>query len=252
VGRRRDTGQLVWAFADGLGLARDGAFAEAATAAEAALAPVPDGADPALAVALGIAGMAGWMPVAWRAPVREDDRVLVLGATGTAGLVALQGARLLGAKRVVAAGRSDEGLARARELGADEVVRLDAEDLAGAFKEACGGDGPTLVVDPLWGEPAQAAVAAAAPRARIVNLGQSAGPEATLTSAAVRGKELNVLGYSDFALSREVRDEYYAGLVRHAECGEIRLDLERVPLESVADAWAKQAAGAGKKLVLVP
>ena len=77
----------------------------------------------------GIAGMAGWMPVAWRAPVKEDDRVLVLGATGTVGLVAVQAAKLLGAKHVVAAGRNPERLERAAELGADATVSLEQDDL---------------------------------------------------------------------------------------------------------------------------
>ncbi len=94
----------------------------------------------------------------------KGETVLVLGATGTVGLVAVQGARLLGAGRVVAAGRSEAGLARAAEAGADATVRLDEDDLAAAFREACGGEGPNLVVDPLWGEPLQAAVEACAHR----------------------------------------------------------------------------------------
>ncbi|MBA3332282.1 MAG: zinc-binding alcohol dehydrogenase family protein, partial [Actinobacteria bacterium] len=120
VGREAG-GRVVWTFGGGLGLARNGAMAERAEHG-AVVAEVPDGADPALAAALGIAGLAGWMPVAWRAPVREGDRVLVLGATGTAGQVALQAARLLGAEHIVAAGRDAESLERALELGADEAV----------------------------------------------------------------------------------------------------------------------------------
>ena len=157
----------------------------------AVVAEVPDGADPAVAAALGIAGLAGWMPFAWRAPVREDDRVLVLGATGTVGEVAVQVARLLGAASVVAAGRDPKRLERALELGADEAVPLD-----GDFGE------PTYVFDPLCGEPLERAVAAAAPGARIVQLGQAAGPTATLPSAAIRGKQLELYGFSDFAVAR--------------------------------------------------
>ena len=76
---------------------------------------VPDGADPALAAALGIAGLAGWLPFAWRAPLSGGESVLVLGASGSVGLVAVQVAKLLGAGRVVAAGRSAAGLERAAE-----------------------------------------------------------------------------------------------------------------------------------------
>jgi NADPH2:quinone reductase len=226
-------GRRVWAFGDGLGISRDGTFAARVRVPPEVTAPVPGGADPALACALGIAGMAGWMPVAWRAPVRQDDRVLVLGASGTAGTVAVQAAKLLGAAHVTAAGRDREALERS---GADEVVTLD-----GDFGE------PTYVFDPLWGEPLQKAVAAAAPGARIVQLGQSAGAEATLTSAAVRGKQLELYGYSNFAVPREDLAREYARLVSHALAGEIRLEVERVPLEQAADAWDRRG-----KIVLVP
>jgi NADPH:quinone reductase-like Zn-dependent oxidoreductase len=144
---------------------------------------------------------------------------------------------------VVAAGRDRAKLERALELGADETVLLDAEGLAARFKEACGGDGPTVVIDPLWGEPVAAAADAAAPRARIVQMGQSAGPSASFTSATVRSKELRILGYSDFALSYDDRRRYYLELVDHARAGRITIDVERFPLDRVADAWAAQAAG---------
>ena len=159
---RAPDGSRVYLFSDGLGLARDGCLAERVAGPADLGIPVPDGASDELAVACGIAGLAGWLPLAWRAPVRAGDRVLVLGATGTVGLVAVQAARLLGAERVVAAGRNPERLRRAAELGADETVSLEGDDLAAAFGDAFGGDGPTFVVDTLWGEPAVAAIAAAA------------------------------------------------------------------------------------------
>lgn len=240
-------GTLVWAHA---GTKRNGALAELFCAPDAELVPLPEGTDPALAGALGVAGLAGWLPVAYRAPVREGETVLVLGATGTVGLVALQGARLLGAGRVVAAGRRPEALERARRLGADAVVSLDEDDLAAAFREACGGDGPEYVVDPLWGEPAVAAAAAAAPGARLVNIGQSAGPEAPFRSADVRGKQLEILGYSNFRTPREVMHREYLRLLGRATAGGIEVEIETVPFERVAEAWRRQAEGAGKKVVV--
>jgi NADPH2:quinone reductase len=220
---------------------------------EVSLTPVPEGADAEGAVALGIAGMAGWLPLVWRVPVREGETVLVLGATGTAGLVAVQAARLLGAGRVIAAGRDPERLARAAELGADEIVRIgETDDLARAFKRASGGDGPTLVFDPLWGEPLVAALDAAATGARVVNVGQSAGAEATIPSGFVRGKQLDLLGYSNFAVPRDVVRDEYRRLVEHAVAGAIRVDVERVSLDNIAEAWERQAAGAHAKLVVVP
>jgi NADPH2:quinone reductase len=242
----------VWTGMQGLGIDRDGTFAERVAAREDGLVRVPGGADPALAASLGIAGLAAWLPLAWRAPVREGDRVLVLGATGTLGLVAVQAARILGAARVIAAGRNAERLERARAAGADEIVDLASDDLAAVLKEACGGDGPTLVLDPVWGEPLVAALHAAAPRARIVQIGQSAGPDASVPSGAVRGKMLDLLGYTNLRVPHEDLARGFEELVGHAAAGRVAIDLERVPLEQGADAWARQAAGADTKLVLTP
>jgi NADPH2:quinone reductase len=252
VGRTAD-GKVVWIYGGSLGRTSNGAIAERAAIGDSHAIEVPDGADPALAAGLGIAGLAGWLPLAWRAPLRGGENVLVLGATGSVGLVAVQAAKLLDATRVVAAGRSAEGLERALECGADATLRLDqAGDLVAAFKEAFGGEGPSYVFDPLWGEPAAAAVQAAVPHATIVNLGQSAGGTSELASAAVRFKSLSIYGHTNFAVPPDELAEHYRRLVAHALAGEIRLDIERVPLDGVADAWQRQADGAGTKLVIVP
>jgi NADPH2:quinone reductase len=250
VGRLATTGERVYVFAGGLGVRRDGTLAERVAPADAIVIPLPDDAGDDLAVACGIAGLAGWMPLTRRAPLREGERVLVLGATGTAGLVAVQAARLLGAERIVAAGRNRERLARTRELGADETVELERDDLADAFRAACGGDGPTLVFDPLWDGPVAAAVEAAAPRARIVQVGQSAGPEATLRSNDVRGKQLELLGYSNYAFPADDAREAYLELLGHVSSGRIRIDVETYDLDRVAEAWRRQAEGPGTKLVV--
>jgi NADPH:quinone reductase len=252
VGRRAD-GRIVWIFGGSLGRMSHGAMAERAAVGDSHAAEVPDGADPALAAALGIAGLAGWLPFAWRAPLQGGEDVLVLGATGSVGLVAVQAAKLLGAGRVVAAGRSAAGLQRAVEHGADATVRLDeTDDLVSAFKDVFGGGGPSYVFDPLWGPPAAAAVEAAVPRATIVNLGQSAGPTSELSSAAVRFKTLSILGHTNFAVPRDELVAHYRRLVGHAVAGDIRLEVERVPLASVAEAWRRQGEGADTKLVVIP
>jgi NADPH:quinone reductase len=246
-------GAVVWTGMQGLGVAREGVLAERAVARDDGIVPVPDGAEPALAAALGIAGLAGWLPLAWRAPVQPGERVLVLGASGTLGLVAVQAARILGAARIVAAGRRAAGLERAVDVGADATVRLDGcGDLVALFRDACGGRGPTFVLDPLWGEPAVAAIQAAAPGGRIVQVGQSAGPDATIPSGAVRGKQLEILGYTNLSLPFDVLADGYRALVGHAIAGRIRLDVERVPLELAAEAWRRQAKGPETKLVVCP
>jgi NADPH2:quinone reductase len=250
VGRTPD-GRIVWLFGGSLGRTSDGAVAERAAVGDAVAVEVPEGADAVLAAGLGIAGLAGWLPFAWRAPLAGGENVLVLGATGSVGLVAVQTAKLLGASRVVAAGRSAAGLQRAADHGADATLELNG-DLVAAFREAFDGAGPSYVFDPLWGELGEAAVLAAAPNARIVNLGQSAGATATLSSEAVRFKGLSILGMSVYGVPYDALAEQYRRLVGHAIAGDIRLDVERVPLESVAEAWRRQAEGAGVKLVVVP
>src|SRR5207253_2520788 len=144
-------GIRVYVSGGGLGVQRDGTLVERVAVSEEDVFPLPGGVDDEHAVAAGIAGLAGWMPVAWRAPVQEGDRVLVLGGTGTAGSISVQGAKLLGAERVVAAGRDPDKLARVKELGADDVVRLGDGDPTDNFRDAFDGEGPTLVIDPLWG-----------------------------------------------------------------------------------------------------
>ena len=251
VGRTAD-GKVVWIFGGAFGRTANGAMAERATIGDAHAIDVPDGADPAVAAGLGIAGLAGWLPFAWRAPLKGGENVLVLGATGSVGIVAVQTAKLLGAARVVAAGRSKAGLERALEHGADATIGLDADGLVEAMKDAFGGEGPNYVFDPLWGEPASAAVQAAVPWATVVNLGQSAGATSELASAAVRFKSLSILGHTNFAVPPNELAAHYRRLVEHVVAGDIRFEVERVPLESVADAWRRQADGAGTKLVVVP
>jgi NADPH:quinone reductase-like Zn-dependent oxidoreductase len=246
-----EAGMRVYISDDGLGgRGRNGTLAEQATVVEEEALPLPEGVSDELAVACGTAGLAGWLPVVWRAQVGRDDRVLVLGCTGTVGLAAIQAARIKGAERIVAAGRRPERFETATQAGADAVVRLDEPDLAAALKEAAGGDGPTVVIDPLWGEPIVAATEAAAPGARIVQIGQSAGPEATLASGVVRGKQLEIYGYSNFVVPAESRRAAYLELVSHAAHGEIGFPLETYPLEQVSEAWERQAGGPGAKLVV--
>jgi NADPH:quinone reductase len=241
---RTEDGTPVYLFGAGRGSVQPGFLAERVSAPEELQLRLPDGIEPVLAAAAGIAGVAGWVPVAWKAKVTPEDRVLVLGASGVVGLVALQAAKLLGAAKVVAAGRDLGRLERARELGADETVDLDG--IAAAF----GAEGFTVCIDPLWGEPLAAALASAARHARIVHVGQSAGPEASLRSADVRSKELTIQGHSNFALSDGERNRAYLELLSRLLDGSIVIDVETYDLDHVEEAWARQQEGGGKKIVV--
>jgi NADPH:quinone reductase-like Zn-dependent oxidoreductase len=229
-----------------------GSMAERALIDPSAAYPIPDGVRDGVAVALGIAGMAAWLSLTWRARLREGEHVLVLAASGVVGQIAVQAARLLGAGRVVAAARSPEGLERALALGADAAVRLDGrEDLPAALAQAAEGR-IDVVLDPLFGEPFTAAVDAASFGARIVQLGQGAGAEATISSAAVRGKLLVIMGHSNGAAPPEVKREAYGRLARAADAGELTVAVDPMALHQVREAWARLAAGSHHKIVLVP
>lgn len=118
-----------------------GAMAQRTLVSDQHLVAVPEGVDDAAAAALGNTGLAAWLPLTWRACVAPGETVLVLGATGIVGRLAVQVARLLGAGRVVAAGRDAGALQQVQELGADAVVRLDAsDDLLAAFRTAAQAD----------------------------------------------------------------------------------------------------------------
>jgi NADPH2:quinone reductase len=149
----------------------------------------------------------------------------------------VQLAKLRGAGRVVAA-------ARREVTSADAFVSLDGEI---AFDDQFD-----VVIDPLWGPPAAAAIAAMAFRGRLVQLGQSAGGEASLPSADIRFKELEILGHTNFAAPPEVRAEALQAMWGHAATGALHVPCETVPLADAASAWQRMAEAPGVKLVVVP
>jgi NADPH2:quinone reductase len=230
-----------------------GSMAQRALAEEASLFEVPDGLDEGTAVALGIAGLAAWLPLAWRAKLQEGETVLVMGATGVLGSIAVQAAKLLGAGRVVAAGRNAEGLERAARLGADATVDLTAtDDPTTAYAEAAGGEGPDVILDPVWGEPGAAAMRSLAPFGRHVQIGNSADPDLTVHAPPFRNNMSQVMGYTNFRVPRADQAEAYAAMCKHAAAGQIVVETERIPLSEVANAWERQAAFAHRKLLLEP
>jgi NADPH:quinone reductase-like Zn-dependent oxidoreductase len=216
----------------------NGAMAEQAAAAPDQSFEIPNGVDDATALACGIAGVTGWLAVSWRAEVTADDTVLVLGASGTLGSAAVQGAKVLGAKRVVGAARNPKRVPAA----ADEVVELNGDY---ELPEA------TVVVDALWGVPAERALERAARGVRYVQLGQSAGPAASIQSGWVRGRMMNILGLSLFAIPGQALARGYRELCEHVLAGRIELAVETFSLEAVAEAWERQASGSpGAKIVV--
>ena len=238
-------GARLW-FETGAGYVGDGSMAERAVVHLERAVELPDGVDDAVAGCLGVAGIAAWVPLANRACVEEGETVLILGATGVVGQIGVQAAKLLGAGRVIAAGRDPEKLAA---VDADAHVRLPAT--ANELREA-GGGGIDVVLDPLWGEHAATATEAMNVNGRLVVLGQAAGQQATLDAGVVRGKALQILGHANGITPLEVKHAAFRAMCDHAAAGRLTVEYEEIPLDDVVAAWERQAASPHVKLILVP
>jgi NADPH:quinone reductase-like Zn-dependent oxidoreductase len=247
-------GTRVW-FPTSAGMAPgDGSLAERAVAPEADLVPLPEGVDDELVAALGLSGVAAWMAVTWRGALRPGETVLVLGAGGVVGQVAVQVALLRGAGRVVAAARAQDSRDLALSYGAHAAVALTADDdvpgLAARLEQACEGQ-IDLVIDPLCGVPATAAGRVLAGRGRLVNLGSSAGPTAEFDSASLRSRTASVLGYTNNALTTEQRREALSALLALAADEGLTVGHEVVDWADAADGWSRQATGRARRRVVV-
>ncbi len=247
-------GQRVWFSCDAGMRPGDGAMAELCVADESAVVPLPDGVADELIAALGLSAIAAWMALTWRGGLQPGEHVLVLGASGAVGQVAVQVARLLGAERVSAACRDPAGRARAAGLGADAVADVSGDDvnaIAGRLAEATAGR-VDLVLDPVWGRPAEAAMRVLSPHGRLVNLGSSAGPLASFSSAALRSGTQAVLGYTNNALSLPQKAEALREILARAATGQITVDHEPMPLEQAAAGWGRTGQPPYRRAVLVP
>ncbi|MFB9445722.1 zinc-binding alcohol dehydrogenase family protein [Dactylosporangium vinaceum] len=255
VGHLED-GTPVWFATDAGMRPGNGSMAQYATVPPDDVVALPSDADPALVAALGLSAVAAWQSLTSCGDLHHGEQVLVLGGGGIVGQAAIQIARLLGARRVVAACRSTTAQTRATTLGADAVVALLDSDtpaaLAGRLRAAL--DGPLdLVLDPLFGIPAAAALQVLRPGGRLVNLGGSASPTAPFDSATLRSGSLRILGYTNNSLTKPERAETMRTIATHAAAGRLTVSYEAVPLSEAASAWTAQSTGsAPSRLVLLP
>ncbi|WP_230860739.1 quinone oxidoreductase family protein [Actinoplanes aureus] len=254
VGYRPD-GTPVW-FATSAGMRPgDGSMAAAVAVPEVDVVPLRDDVPLPAIAALGLSAVAAHSALTRTGALAEGEQVLVLGAGGVVGQSAIQLARLAGARRVIAVSRSAAARDRALELGAEAVVPLGADDdvPAVAARLRAAADGPLdLVLDPVFGVPAAAALRVLRPGGRLVNLGSSAAPTAPFDSASLRSGSLRILGYTNNALTVAERAESLTVVADHAAAGRLAVTHEVVPLEQVTDAWTRQASGAASgRIVLI-
>jgi NADPH:quinone reductase-like Zn-dependent oxidoreductase len=237
-----------------------GTFAERIVSPDAMRFPLPGGARPE-AVAAGVnPGMASWLPLQARlAEAGALGTVLILGVTGMSGYLAAQNARLLGAARVVGAGRSKAGLGRAAAAGVHAVPLAGDRAADGdALAAALGGDVPGIVLDFVWGPVAEAAFGALTSQGmsrddadtRYVQIGSLGGPQAAVPSALLRSRKIAIAGSGVGSVAQADIARHlpaYIGLIAE---GSVDVPFRTFPLSDVGAAWAA-SADSGPRVVLV-
>ncbi|HTX27005.1 MAG TPA: zinc-binding alcohol dehydrogenase family protein [Streptosporangiaceae bacterium] len=255
---RTDNGELVFTSS---GPPPYGTFAERIASPDAMRFPLPPGAPPE-AVAAGVnPGMGSWLPLTARqAETGTLGTVLVLGVTGMSGFLAAQNARLLGATRVVGAGRRRPELERAAAAGAQTVALTgDQEADAQALAAVLDGDAPGLVLDFVWGPVAEAAFGALRRRGlredeadiKYVQIGALAGAEAGVPSSLLRSRKLTISGSGAGSVTAAQIKAQVPRYVQLIADGSVQVPFRTFPLSDVGAAWTASAES-GPRVVLVP
>jgi len=221
---------------------------------------LPDGLDPLIVAGIANPGMSSWVALQYRAQFAAGESVLILGATGAAGHLAVQIAKRLGARRVIAAGRNPEALTSLKDVGADALISLEQprEALVAAFRSEIVEHGVDVVLDYLWGAPAECVLAAiaqkglshAGSRIRYVEIGQSAGATITLPGATLRSSGVEILGSGFGSASMQ---EIFAALAKFFEQAAktpFVTKIQTAPLRDIEALW--NAPERGARLVFQP
>ncbi|GAJ44629.1 zinc-binding dehydrogenase [Parageobacillus thermoglucosidasius] len=195
----------------------------------------------------------------WGAKLQQGETVLINGATGVSGKLAVQIAKLLGAGRVVGTGRNPESLKRVLELGADAVIDLKQsdEELADSFKKEAG-EGYDVILDFLWGRPTEILLKTFVPhelvpasrRVRLVQIGEKAGSTISLSADTLRTSGLEIYGAAT-GWAPEAINEATNQVWEWIKEGKLSMDIETVPLKEIESVW-KRTDFHGKRIVIIP
>jgi NADPH2:quinone reductase len=249
------------------GYGQDGCFAEkvvvpdggasTSKASRSHVTPIRSDLAPEVIAAVGSSGSTAKLLIERVVAESGDLRgrhAVVLGATGVVGEILVQLCREAGAGRVVAAGRSRRRLDHAEELGADASVKLGEDglpDTTAAIRAAAEGR-VDVIFDPLWGEPAAAALDAASAGAILVNFGQSAGPRSPMSGVPLRANGVRIIGHAGARTSSEALHRTTEEILADVASGTVSVEYEATPLSRLPEAWGRQAESPGTKLVIVP
>ena len=244
------------------GIARSpfGTFAERALAASWMCLPLPEALDDVAAAGIANPAMSSWAALTARAKFVAGENVLILGATGVAGQLAVQIAKRLGARRVIAAGRNPQALEKMKTLGADAVISLDQDQalLVSAFRTEIAEAGVDIVLDYLWGQPAELVLQAisqkglrkAAARIRFIQIGESAGKTISLPAATLRSSGLELLGSGFGSASLDQILRALAEFFQVAAKEPFQFHTKAAPLRDIETLW--NSAEEGTRLVFQP
>jgi NADPH:quinone reductase-like Zn-dependent oxidoreductase len=229
-----------------------GAMAERTVAPSAQCLALPDDLDDVTAAAIANPGVSSWAAYKERARLRPGETVLVNGATGAAGRLAVQIAKHLGAKKVIATARDANALEAVAALGADVTIPLVDDDAAleEAFKVEFAA-GVDVVIDYLWGRSAERLLIAGAKAGkeaapiRFVQIGSVSGANITLPSAVLRSSAIELMGSGIGGIPHERFFRCIGELLRAAAPGGFRIAVDPVPLSDVERAWRRDG-GAGR------
>lgn len=219
---------------------------------------LPEGCDPVQIAAAMNPAMSSWVALRRRTQLTPGQKVLILGATGNAGRLAVQVARHLGASTITAVGRDTSKLADLRALGADHLIDLcgDPDETDARLAEA--GHDVDVVLDYLWGEPATAALRAIVPARRDddqqlswIQIGSVAGATCPLPSAALRATRLQLIGSGQGSVSTSAILAELLDLAERISAGTFDIDARAVALDDVEAVWT-QATTSRQRIVITP
>lgn len=236
-----------------------GAMAQQTVVPKAFAFPVPAALKDEVAAAIVNPGVSAWLALTYRAKLAPGENVLIVGATGVTGRLAIRIAKLLGAARVVAAGRNQVALESLRQLGADATIRLEVEeqDLHQSFLREASASGFQVVIDYLWGRPTEVLLSAMTARTfatigtetRWVQVGESAGSTISLPAAVLRSRALTILGTAGIP-NRQILTDAFEQVIDHAAKGGLQIDVRCVPLAEIATVWNSDQSG--RRTVVIP
>lgn len=236
-----------------------GTFSELSLARKDFLIPLPETLDYTMAAAITNMGMSSWVALKARANFTAGESLMIVGATGSAGQLAIQIAKRFGARHVVAVGRRVDAEAL-KSLGADSVISLNQEHdaLVAALRREWDETGVDVVLDYLWGQPAEAVLAAiarkglrhSAPRVRFIQIGGSAGPTVTLPAATLRSSGLELIGSGFGSASMKQIEESIGEFFAAAASQPFKTAIRTAPLHEVEALWSEPSDGA--RLVFQP